>query len=68
MEMTDTNAGWGWPEHSPKAHWFDVNTATSLCGGWTYTGPRDRAPAPGPDDCRACVRMLQERRERSDRV
>lgn len=66
--MTDTNAGWGFPYRARRAHWFDVNATESLCGGWFYTGVRDRDPAPTPDDCRACTRLLERRRDERERV
>jgi len=54
--------GWAWPEHAQKAHYFPVDTATSLCGDYVYAGIRT-AIRDGSFDvrfyCNRCMRRYK---------
>jgi len=63
--MPELRAGWRWPWNSRKAHYFDEGEAISLCGTWMYSGPTqgDASSPATPDDCKACRRKLDKRKE-----
>jgi len=57
--------GWGWPGNSRKAHYFEEGQITSICGKWLYRGPREQGNDGSPDNCTACRRALQKKREKA---
>lgn len=59
--MTDKRypaEGWGFPALAKKAHYFQEGSATSICGGWMYTGPREPDEFESSDDCKTCRKKL----------
>lgn len=57
--------GWGWPGASQKAHYFDADSAISVCGKWIFTGPREQGNDGSPDNCAACKRAIAKRKAKS---
>jgi hypothetical protein len=54
--------GWGWPSNSRKAHYFIKNR--SLCGKWLFFGVLEQGKDGSPDNCTACKRALQKRKDK----
>lgn len=60
---TTTDAGWAFATKGRKAHYFNSNSPTSVCGRFeTYPGSGRRADAGVKlsDNCAACDRYVQE--------
>jgi hypothetical protein len=55
--------GWGWPMLSKKAHYFDGST--SLCRRWLYMAELKPDEFRGPDDCKACCKLLDKRKAKA---
>lgn len=55
--------GWGFPASGRRFHYFDRGETISICGRWMFTGPRDPgySTGPGPEDCKACWKVLDKR-------
>lgn len=68
MDEDVQRGGWGWPANARKCHWFDPGEIISVCRKWMYSGirqsgqPLDTMVSGGPDDCRACVKILLKRK------
>ncbi|QRU18700.1 hypothetical protein I6K36_24100 [Klebsiella pneumoniae] len=59
-------SGWARPINANKHHFFLEGEVTSICGRWMYFGI-DREPDmfESPDDCAACRRKVNKRKERA---
>ena len=60
---------WKLASNMRKAHFF--LEGRSLCGRWGDLGlnpctTQETGPTPGPDDCRACHRMVLKRKARAE--
>jgi hypothetical protein len=58
-----SEGGWGWPAQASKPHYFEPGEITSICRKWMFTGLRTRDNGvKGPDDCAACHKKLEKRK------
>lgn len=59
-DMPRLEKGWGFPYLAKKAHYFDSESMTSLCGKWMYTGARVDEFHQHDENCVACMRMREK--------
>lgn len=50
--------GWGWPDNSPKSHYFVGGR--SLCCRWAYFGMIEDDRHDHPNNCKLCQKKLQK--------
>ena len=58
-DMPRLEKGWGFPYLAKKAHYFDAESMTSLCGKWMFTGARVDEFHQHDENCVACMRRRE---------
>jgi len=62
MTEQKPNEGWTWLSNSTKWHYFGQD-GRSLCGKWfTFALAFETGMDEHPDNCKACVKKLQQRK------
>lgn len=59
-DMPRLEKGWGFPYLAKKAHYFDSESMTSLCGKWMFTGARVDEFHQHDENCVACMRRREK--------
>ena len=62
-DKAESTEGWGWLSNSPKWHYFV--DGKSLCSKWALWGNPELSQGndDSPDNCKACQKKLEKRRE-----
>lgn len=61
------NKGWGFPGLAKKAHYFEDDNSTSLCGKWWYMGTRHDDDHDHKMNCTTCMRKRLKLLEKEDK-